>query len=400
MSVHRRLVVFVGGFDPRGARHYHQLFKQECGKQSAVTGHQRSVGARERVADGRTRWWVRDNVACTAPAVDTCVDFWDWADVVRGHWPRSPLAVWAQACRTYWRVLTRTLPWLPAIRCVAPYTLLTLAYPLLYALLLMVLGCAAGWGTRAGVLALSGGHGIASVAGGAVGITVVALGVWADRFLHVSWLLRIFNFAAHREAGEKTVLAARLNATARTLAEELREGQWDEILVVGFSVGSVLGVQLVDSVARQVEGEPALLEKLSLVTLGNCIPLFALMPQSMDLREALGRLSNNAALYWADISSPSDSVSFALCDVVGLSLREDAAIWRSGAHVPANPQAMCSPRFHKLFRPRSYALIRRNKMRMHMQYLMAGELPGAYDYFEMVAGRRSLRQYLQDQLIR
>lgn len=406
MSIRRRLVMFVGGFDPRGARHYHQLFRDECKRQAALSRHVVEVGTRVRTNHGPVRWSLHrasqptqsDSMSAVQPAIETCVEFFDWTDVVRQHWPRTQGAVWVQALATYWCVLKHTLPWLPPIRRAAPYTLLTLLYPLLYALMFIVLGLLVGAGSWA--LAYQGLGTVWGSMGAAIAsaLAVWILGWWADRHLHASWLLRIFNFAAQREAGANTVLSQRLERTAHRLTAELRQGQWDEVLVVGFSVGSVLGVQLVDAFARQAHHEPDLMGRISLVTLGNCLPLFALMPQSHDVRAALGRLSHHSGLYWADISSPSDSVSFALCDVVGLSLREDAAQWRT--QPACNPRAMCSPRFHQLFRPRSYALIRRNKMRMHMQYLMCGELPGAYDYFEMVAGWRSLRQYLEDQLIR
>ena len=35
-----RLVIFYGGFDPRGARHYHQLMQQEAAKQTKVADAQ------------------------------------------------------------------------------------------------------------------------------------------------------------------------------------------------------------------------------------------------------------------------------------------------------------------------------------------------------------------------
>lgn len=402
----RRLVVFLGGFDPRGARHYHRLFREECTRQAALSGHAVAVEPRMRTPDGHARWTLRrapHRVGAVAAAeqrgVETCVEFFDWTDLVRQHWPRSTLAVLRQSFITYGLAL-RSWRWLRPLREAAPYTLLTFAYPLLFTLLWVLLAgsgaAAAVWGAQALGWAAAG----RALVAAAVFAALLVAGWWLERQLHVSWLLRIFNFAA-QEHGTFELLEPRLDALARRLDEELQAGRWDEVLLVGFSVGSVLGVRLADKLAAREAVRSGGQERVSLVTLGNCIPLFALMPHAAALRAALARLARAPGLYWADVSSPSDSVSvsFALCDVVGLSLREDAAAWQA-ATAPCNPRAMCSPRFHKLFRPRSYALIRRNKMRMHMQYLMAGELPGPYDYFEMVAGARTLRQYLQDQLIR
>jgi hypothetical protein len=55
---------------------------------------------------------------------------------------------------------------------------------------------------------------------------------------------------------------------------------------------------------------------------------------------------------------------------------------------------MLSPRFHLMFDPAVYAQMVRNKRRMHMQYLMAGERPVLYDYFALTAGPLTLAQRL------
>ena len=53
---------------------------------------------------------------------------------------------------------------------------------------------------------------------------------------------------------------------------------------------------------------------------------------------------------------------------------------------------MCSPRFHTQFAAATYNKLKRNKRRIHMQYLMAGELPSDYDYFAITAGAVTLDQ--------
>jgi hypothetical protein len=47
---------------------------------------------------------------------------------------------------------------------------------------------------------------------------------------------------------------------------------------------------------------------------------------------------------------------------------------------------MMSPRFHLMFEPALYAQMVKNKRRMHIQYLMAGQRPVLYDYFAITAG--------------
>lgn len=45
--------------------------------------------------------------------------------------------------------------------------------------------------------------------------------------------------------------------------------------------------------------------------------------------------------------------------------------------------------------PTTYRWLRRNKMRMHFQYLMAGEVAGAYDYFELLTSAGPMRDYIE-----
>jgi hypothetical protein len=51
---------------------------------------------------------------------------------------------------------------------------------------------------------------------------------------------------------------------------------------------------------------------------------------------------------------------------------------------------LLNARFAKLFRPETYAVLRRQFQRAHFQYLMACEIPGDYDYFLITAGNKTL----------
>lgn len=435
-----RLVVFIGGFDPRGARHYYQLMRTESQKQAKVAGKTGYVvGSRSRWptgdADsaetggtdagrtdaGRTEksvhslWHIGEQGAARHGAEDASTEYlyFAWNDQVRAHWPESRLTVWAQALGTY-AAIWRLREWLGPIHVQARFTLWALAYPLVYAALVLLLGVLAGAG--AGVLAARFG---AMWSAGAA-LVAWALVCWGgfvlDGRIHVSWLLRILNFARISSEGSFPVLEQRIEAMAEEVARGMRQGRWREVVVVGFSVGSVQAAKLAVALRRRLAAAPAVGDEppLSLLTLGNCIPLFGLFPGAGALRHTLRELAADKAVYWADISSPSDSVCFGMCDIVGLSLREegqqrpeDLMAAGAGAKKGArpvqwghNPQALCSPRFHKLFHPTSYRWLRRNKMRMHFQYLMAGEIAGAYDYFALLTCPGLVRDFVRKNLSR
>lgn len=416
---HARLVIFVGGFDPRGARHYHQMMRSESQKQAAVSDKgEYVIGNRDKWPSGREEkpihslWSIRQQDAGENTATEFL--FFDWHDQVRANWPGGRAVVFRQALGTY-AAIWRLRQWLKPIHEQARFTLWALAYPIVYVALVFMLG--AGLGMALGCVLASG------VWAAAVALSVWALVCWGgfvlDGHIHVSWLLRILNFAHLSSRQAFPVLEARMGALAAEVAQGVRENRWREVVVVGFSVGTVQAVKLVSVLKQQMaidqdRAAPSMLVSpplVSLVTLGNCIPLFGLFPGAAALRRTLQELAQDKSVYWADISSPSDSVCFGMCDVVGLSLREDGLLETKAAK-PAlktapkieqwgvNPQAVCSPRFHKLFNAASYRWLRRNKMRMHFQYLMAGEIAGAYDYFELLSSPGLMRDYIQKKLVR
>ncbi|TFF59044.1 MULTISPECIES: hypothetical protein [Comamonas] len=416
-----RLVIFMGGFDPRGARHYHQLMRAESQKQPSVSEDRKyAIGSREKWNESEaaqekslhSQWRVSQTDSENTTSADFV--FFDWHDQVRLHWPSSRAEVFRQAVGTYVSIWNLR-QWLKPVREQARFTLWALMYPLFYMLLVLLAGLGMG------SMLVSAWDGLPPVAAAVLMMAAVAVVGWGglvlDGYLHISWLLRILNFA-HASSGKTfPVLDARIEAMAAEVAQAMQQQRWREVVVVGFSVGSVQALKLTQALRRKLAEDPLSSHAsrkplVSLVTLGNCIPLFGLFPGAGALRQTLREVAMDEAVYWADISSPSDSVCFGMCDVVGLSLREDGrkdeasavnSVADSSKRRPQwgfNPQAICSPRFHKLFLPTTYRWLRRNKMRMHFQYLMAGEVAGAYDYFELLTSAGPMRDYIERKLVR
>ncbi len=404
--VARRHVFFLSGFDPKGAAYYHALYRAEALKQSPMNAMAMQVAARQRDADGNSTWPVTA-VLPDGQRCETTFEFVRWDDIVRSHWPRN---IWRQlldvlvACTVMLRGHIIVPVWKTSRR-----TLGALAFPVVF--LGGGLVISAGLGAWLAMLlhtgALTGGKGAGGAVATSVGVLVLGLGLWCTRLLEArlnpTWLVNIFSFTGKQLRGQVPELEVRLNAAAQKLAHKIRANDVDEILVVGFSVGSILAVSIV---ARALDALNALSETaqrrpvgttiatppdvtvpsqpvLSLLTLGHCIPLLGLQPQAIAFRQELRALALSKALQWIDFSSVTDWGSFAMVDPVKICnvLPETSA--ESGA--AANP-LMRSPRFHTLFSPSAYLELRRNKRRMHLQYLMAAELAGEYDYFAITAG--------------
>ena len=381
----KRHVYFLSGFDPKGAAYYHALYQAQAQQQAAVNNMQITVGSRQRNPQGNS-FWAINAVAPDSRACETTYEFSRWDDLVRQNWPRSTWQLlidmlfayrlmWASGeIATVWRLSRKTL--------------VGLAYPLAVLGGGLVFGMLAAAATAAGLSRWGGSAWLA----GAAGLSAFALMLWGtlrlEGKLNTTWLVRIFSFSSKQACGQLPALETRLNNIAAEIARKIRANDVDEILVVGFSVGSILAVS---AMARAFANAEAIgtsdhqwtRPTISLLTLGHCIPMLGLAPQAQAFRDELGVLAQKTALHWVDFSSPTDWGSFALVDPVSacrINLPEGSKV---------NP-TMRSPRFHTLFAPAIYSRIRRNKRRMHMQYLMAGKLRSDYDYFAITSGALKL----------
>lgn len=381
-SIRRRHVLFLSGFDPKGASYYHRLYRSEAQKQSAVNGLSMEVSARQRDVEGNSFWRIDaqtpDGMKCR-----TTYEFAQWDDIVRRHWPRSMWRLLGDMLRAYALALGSGV--IPAVWRLSRKTLTGLALPL------VVLGGGMALGTLLGLSAMVSAHkaGLGWPASLVTGLLLWLASLWWTRKLedklNTTWLVRIFSFVGKQASGQLPELETRLDALAAQLGQKLRDDAIDEILVVGFSVGSILAASTLARALRSAKNvsRDSVGPVLSLMTLGHCIPMLGLLPQARDFRQELGELAQNPELVWLDFSSPTDWGSFALIEPV-------RACKVALPHGMKSSIVMRSPRFHAMFPAGVYAHLRRNKRRLHLQYLMAGLLPTEYDYFATTAGTLTL----------
>ncbi len=196
----------------------------------------------------------------------------------------------------------------------------------------------------------------------------------------MTWLMRSFAFAMRQAQGRTPDLEQHLDEQAAILAARIESGGDDEILVVGHSSGSIMATSTVARALRLRGGAaPA---SLSILTLGQCIPMLALLPAQAYRRE-LAELASADGITWIDFSAPPDGSCFALCDPVS----------GCGVDAPgrkADRPKLLSPRFAEMFDPADYARLKKDRFRLHFQYIMASPKAVDYDYFRITAGARSL----------
>ena len=240
------------------------------------------------------------------------------------------------------------------------------------------LGIAAG---RASGSALAG-----LLAGLVLVATAAVLARAAERRLNMQWLLRSYAFTGRQGTVGWPALEHRLDLFGQRIAERVRQAAegtqpGDEVLLVAHSSGSIMAVA---ALARAMASEPGLTgcgPRVSLLTLGQWIPLLTSLPTAQAFRAEVDRLARDPALDWVDFTAPADGCCFALTDPV-----------TAAGLPPARPDhpKLLSPRFAAMFSPAGYADLRRDRFRLHFQYLMASERAGDYDYTAITAGPLTL----------
>ncbi|WP_418318635.1 hypothetical protein [Piscinibacter sakaiensis] len=384
-SVRRRHVFFIAGFDPKSPRYYHALYRREAGRQTAVSGLPLQVGrTRSRPTTFSTSWAI-DSPGSTP--VSTVYEMLQWDDIVRDHWASSATRVLIDGVRAV----------VFGLRDGAVQRLFQLFRPPVYASLLplavmtfgSLLAAAVGVAVAAGVAAAAPGWPDAAgpVTGVGASLLTIALLIRVVHRIQITWLLRLLRFTHLQAIDRVPALDARLSAFAARIAEvAAAEDAADEILVVGHSVGASLAIGVLARLAdQQAAGSVATVP--TLLSLGHCMPLLGTLSPANGFRRDLQAVAE-ANIDWLDITAPIDWAAFPGIDPVrAAGLPPVPAGW--------HPRLL-SPRFHTLFSPAAYARLKANRFKVHLQYLMASERTGRYDYFAITAGPQSLRQRFDD----
>ncbi len=363
----RRTIFYIPGFDPRGPIHYHQLYASEGAKQAKVNGLVPDISRRRNVDEIESEWMVE------AAGAASHYRFLRYEDIVRRQWPRNAFETYGGILRYSWHFLR-----MGVFAMIARHSwpnFIAVTYPGGLVLAMFVAGLVA------------------------AGLAAQAVGPWAwlllpmalalpfagysllERRLNAFWLARSCIFLVDRSLGRVQGIEERCLVFARRVAQACNSGDFDEVLLVGHSVGAHLGVTVAARVLEQLGQN----RRLSFLTLGQAIAMTPDEPQARQFRDDLAAVSGSEQIDWIDVTSAIDGSCIALTDPLAAS----KVTRPEGARV--QPKLM-SARFNTLFTAETYKTIRRNFMRTHFQYLMAAELAGDYDYFLITAGPKTLAE--------
>ncbi|MGP7735198.1 hypothetical protein [Oceanimonas smirnovii] len=375
-AIKQRQVFYLHGFDPRGAAHYHRLYREQAAQQSKVNGLNINVADRKRHSSHSHQWQLN------ASGTQSNYCFLSWDDIVRRHWAKG----WRQIVSDALCFVSAYLLSGKIFRFAkaSPKQLMAGLYPLIF-LLLSVFASLWLSGLAAGQLPWQ----MAQWPAGLVLFAALMHGSkWLGNKMAVFWLLRIYAFSARWANGRVPELEARINHFAGQIANAINDERNQEVVVIAHSVGTMVAMPAMARALELISNKARLAnQRVVLITLGHCIPLVSFHRKASAFRADMRALGHTPELLWLDYTAPTDGACFPLLNPV-TSCGETCA--------PNAGPRMLSPRFFTLFHPQRYKKLRRAWYTMHFLYLMATDKPGPYDFFAFTAGPLAIASQLKE----
>ena len=372
-------IYYISGFDPRGARFYHQLFKEESKKSELLSGASISTTRRKVVDQHVTNWQIDSIWNGVSYKID--YRFMNWDDVIKHYWLSNVWLLIFKSIPMYFNHLKIRL--FPKFKKAGRGPYICIIYPLVFCLLSLFLTVLTGFLLYFLVSYIS------NFVILAVLTSVAGMYYFSKFMLHIGdkfnvwWILQTYLFLSLWMQNPLPELETKLKAFAKKIVQEQEDFSVDEVIVVGHCFGSLLVVQMMAELLNL--NHDKLKNKLTVVTLGQCIPYLSYAPSASHFREKLQAFANNKFYSWFDMGARADMLCFQQVNPAkaeGVRLESDA--------VPN--QFVVKP--FEMFSPERYKVIKKNKMRIHFQYLMAADLKNEFDYFEIVTGPpNSIQKY-------
>jgi hypothetical protein len=361
--VAKRLVFHLGGYDATSPDALHRRFKRELRRFEATWETSADASALQ-VGSDIAIW----QVSSVGPnwQVETEFRLVRWDDIVAATdrltvWHQIPLGLFALldfvVGGALWGYLRQN--WRYAGFFIYPVALLSVL-----ATFAVALGVLVAWAINV------------DLAGFAVAaLTLSALLHWPGRALHLPRLLGDWIFSRAYIRHESSNLDARLERAARDLVTAARQGEPDEILIVGHSLGAVLAVDVIN---RALILDSALGQsgpRVAFLSVGSSILKIGLHRGAKRFRAAVERVAAAPGVFWAEYQAVSDVMNFYKTDPID-AMRLTVK-YRPVVRVV---------RFSRMLRPAAYRRIRRNFFRVHCQFVSGNDQRATYDYFMHVCG--------------
>ena len=370
----RRKVFYIPGYDPIHPRRYRELYRKEGNDQARITGYVLRLLPRK---GGGPYGWRVETEMCRSTKAE--VEVLVWSDIVRASMATGIPATYLQLIRTAWAYIGSGA--LFALMRLRKGPTIAALYPVGLLILQLVVALLAGFGLyRLGALVHPA---LGLVTGVAIFPLILQTFRRYDNRLFAYYLMHDYAYSAQSHGANPAQLEARLAEFSLRIRSALSD--CDEVLIVGHSSGAHLAVSILSDLIRA--GLPDDRPALSLLTLGQVVPMVSFLPKAQRLRADLAYLSARPELTWVDVTAPGDGCAFALCDPVAVT----------GVAPPDKRWPLVvSAAFTQTLSPERWKALRWRFFRLHFQYLCAFDRPGDYDYFQITAGPLTLADRYRD----
>ncbi len=373
----RRAVYFIAGFDPNGAQYLYWLFRREIGKDNALHGRMTNIGRLTPDAEGLPGWRIETEDAGRPVVVDYTV--LSPRQVVVGNY----------YVRDVFRLIVAYFAALFAFIRSGAILYLCKAPAPAFAVLVYVMLAVPGFfwiGTTLAhwpMLLLPESVGepwrlLGRLAGGLIFLQAVYL---AERVIWLYFFVSALRMLTLQAAGRAHALDRMVEDWARIVAARQGERGYDEVLIVGHSLGSIQGIEMAERLLR----DPAFAGagRLSLLTIGSADGLLSCHRNATRFHAATATAATSPDLVWVEYWAPTDAICRGWVDPVafaGIDL---------GGRAQRGP-AMRKVDLASMFPGLNPKRVPFNLVKQHFLYLSAAAAKTGYSYFQTICQAKRL----------
>lgn len=366
-----RRVYYISGFDPRGARFYHRLFREESKKSTVLSGASIQTGKRKVLDHDITQWQVDSTWCKDTYKID--YRFMTWDDVMKSYWISNVWMLILKSIPMYFNHIRIRL--FPKFKKAGRGPYFCSIYPLVFCSLSLLISASVGLLIYMLMFWLLGQVLLAAILSFAAAYFLIQYAMRLGENLSVWWILQTYYFISQWSEKPLPELQSKMQQFAERIIQDQSENPVDHIVLVGHCVGSMLAVEVTSKILNLKHDN--LKGKFSVLTLGQCIPYLSYAPKAIHFRQALQKFANNKVFPWFDMGAIADPLCFQ---------QVNPAMAEGITQVDKTIPFRFTVRPYKMFTAEKYKALKKNKLHMHFQYLMAADIKTDFDYFEIVTG--------------
>lgn len=359
----KKAIFYLSGFDPRGARYYHNLYKDEAKINSNTNYIKYEISNKKRVDKNVYLWKVKKEDKKSINKTDYF--FLSWDDIIRNEWSKGIISYYKDLFLLFFSYFLTGLVFKFAKE--SKTQLIAGFYPIIYILMFTFFSIY--------MLLFSFAFFENIFLGGVFGLVfayiLIKFALQIGNKFAVFWILRIMVFGARYAKKDIKDIEKRVLDFSEFIQKTISNKEYDEIIIVSHSVGTILNTNILANVLRNIEqnSKKNNIKKLKVLTLGECIPLTSFHKNATWYRDDLAYILENHNIVWQDYTSAIDGACFPNYD------------FSKDINNKLTKIEFLSPRFHTQFSKKEYKKLKKNKYKSHFLYLYSPKIKSDYDYF-------------------